>query len=171
MDNLLLATHSKSQAVWYKAITGSYWRCLKQQKSKRPSKSNFLIKSIENNQGIEVVETNYANLAEAYDKLEGKHETYIDLCRMNSLKKKKHGWQQFKRNLMMQLIAKSNMCIIPFWKKKQPARMQHMENQLKMRKQEGGQCAQFLKLHTKVSQMPYTQRKFLILHWEIYKCK
>ena len=42
-------------------------------------KRNFLIKSIENDQGIEPVETNYAKLAEAYDELEGKHETYIDL--------------------------------------------------------------------------------------------
>ena len=42
-------------------------------------KRNFLIKSIENGQGIEPVETNYAKLAEAYDELEGKHETYIDL--------------------------------------------------------------------------------------------
>ena len=42
-------------------------------------KRNFLTKSIENDQGVEVVETNYAKLAEAYDELEGKHETYIDL--------------------------------------------------------------------------------------------
>ena len=42
-------------------------------------KRNFLIKSIENDQGIEPVETNYAILAEAYDELEGKHEAYIDL--------------------------------------------------------------------------------------------
>ena len=42
-------------------------------------KRNFLIKSIGNDQGIEPVETNYAKLAEAYDELEGKHETYIDL--------------------------------------------------------------------------------------------
>ena len=55
-------------------------------KSKRTSakgrftrKRNFLIKSVESDQGIEVVETNYANLAEAYDELEGKHETYVDL--------------------------------------------------------------------------------------------
>ena len=42
-------------------------------------KRNFLIKSIESDQGIEPVETNYAKLAEAYDELEGKHETCIDL--------------------------------------------------------------------------------------------
>ena len=42
-------------------------------------KRNFLTKSIENDQGVEEVETNYAKLAEAYDELEGKHETYIDL--------------------------------------------------------------------------------------------
>ena len=42
-------------------------------------KRNFLIKSIESDQGIEPVETNYAKLAEAYDELEGKHEIYIDL--------------------------------------------------------------------------------------------
>ena len=42
-------------------------------------KRNFLIKSIENDQGIEPVETNCAKLPEAYDELEGKHETYIDL--------------------------------------------------------------------------------------------
>ena len=42
-------------------------------------KRNFLIKSIESDQGIEVVETNYAKLAEAYDELEGKHETYVEL--------------------------------------------------------------------------------------------
>ena len=43
------------------------------------SASNFLVKSIERDQGIEVVETNYAKLAEAYDELEGKHETYVEL--------------------------------------------------------------------------------------------
>ena len=42
-------------------------------------KKNFLIKSIDNNQGVEIVETNYAKLAEAYDELEGKHEAYIEL--------------------------------------------------------------------------------------------
>ena len=42
-------------------------------------KRNFLIKSIESDQGIEPVETNYAKLAEAYDELEGQHETCIDL--------------------------------------------------------------------------------------------
>ena len=42
-------------------------------------KRNFLIKSIENDQEIEPVETNYAKLAEVYDELERKHGTYIDL--------------------------------------------------------------------------------------------
>ena len=59
---------------------------IEEAKSKRTSvkgrftrKRNFLIKSIESDQGIEVIETNYAKLAEAYDELEGKHETYIEL--------------------------------------------------------------------------------------------
>ena len=42
-------------------------------------KKNFLTKSIDNNQGVEIVEANYAKLAEAYDELEGKHEAYIEL--------------------------------------------------------------------------------------------
>ena len=42
-------------------------------------KRNFLLKSIESDQGIEVVETNYAKLTEAHDELEGKHETYVKL--------------------------------------------------------------------------------------------
>ena len=42
-------------------------------------KKNFLTKSIDNNQGVEIVETNYAKLAEAYDELEGKYEAYIEL--------------------------------------------------------------------------------------------
>ena len=59
---------------------------IEEAKSKRTSakgrftrKRNFLIKSIESDQGIEVVEANYAKLAEAYDELEGKHETYVEL--------------------------------------------------------------------------------------------
>ena len=59
---------------------------IEEAKSKRTSakgrftrKRNFLIKSIERDQGIEVVETNYVKLAEAYDELEGKHETYVEL--------------------------------------------------------------------------------------------
>ena len=42
-------------------------------------KRNFLIKSIESDRGIEVVETNYAKLAEVYDELEDKHETCVEL--------------------------------------------------------------------------------------------
>ena len=59
---------------------------IEEAKSKRTSakgrftrKRNFLIKSIISDQEIEVVETNYANLAVAYDELEDKHETYVEL--------------------------------------------------------------------------------------------
>ena len=72
-------------------------------------KRNFLIKSIENDQGIERVETNYANLAEAYDELEGKHETYIDLLPDEQSEEAETWMTEVQENLMMRLIAKSNM--------------------------------------------------------------
>lgn len=71
---------------------------IKEAKSKRTSakgrftrKRNFLIKSIESDQGNEVVETNYAKLAEAYDELEGKHETYVELL-MDEQSKEAEAW-------------------------------------------------------------------------------
>ena len=71
---------------WIKLKMSEGIATIEKAKSKRTTakgrftrKRNFLIKSIENDQGIEPVKTNYAILAEAYDELEGKHETYIDL--------------------------------------------------------------------------------------------
>ena len=59
---------------------------IEEAKSKRTSakgrftrKRNVLIKSIESDQGIEVVETNYAKLTKVYDEIEDKHETYVEL--------------------------------------------------------------------------------------------
>ena len=42
-------------------------------------KRNILIKSIETSQGIEVVETNYSKLVDAWEELEGKHLEYVNL--------------------------------------------------------------------------------------------
>ena len=42
-------------------------------------KRNILIKSIETSQGIEVVETNYAKLVDAWEELERKHLEYVNL--------------------------------------------------------------------------------------------
>ena len=42
-------------------------------------KRNILIKSIETSQGIEVVETNYAKLVDAWQELERKHLEYVNL--------------------------------------------------------------------------------------------
>ena len=42
-------------------------------------KQNILIKSMETNQGIGVVETNYAKLVDAWEELEGKHLEYVTL--------------------------------------------------------------------------------------------
>ena len=41
-------------------------------------KRNILIKSIETSQGIEVVETNYSKLVDAWEELEGKHLEYVN---------------------------------------------------------------------------------------------
>ena len=42
-------------------------------------KRNILIKSIETSQGIEVVETNYVKLVDAWEELERKHLEYVNL--------------------------------------------------------------------------------------------
>ena len=60
---------------WIKLKMSEDTASVKKAKSKRTTakgqftrKENFLIKSIENDQGIKPVETNYAILTEAYDK-------------------------------------------------------------------------------------------------------
>ena len=73
-DNWIILKMSENTA----AIEEAKSKCTSA-KGRFTRKRNFLIKSIESDQGIEVVETNYAKLADVYDELEDKHETCVEL--------------------------------------------------------------------------------------------